>query len=86
MRKKQKEKLIKEFRNLHENNIIPQEHLIKMLKIVVLTFASPKDDTLYHDLLTAVGMPYKDELLKGWEDLVQQAARGKAGDGLMYSM
>jgi hypothetical protein len=86
MTKRQKAKLIKELKHLHENNIIPQEHLIKMIKVVTIAIVSPKDHTTYHDLLEAIGLPYKDKLLEGWDALVQEAAKHNPIDDLVCNV
>ena len=82
MNKRQREKFIKELRYAYDNNIVPQEHLITLIKIVSVSLlpSTCKSNGIYHECLAAVGMPYKDDLLKGWEDLVEQAAKHKSTD------
>jgi hypothetical protein len=84
--KRQKEKLRKELRLLCGDNTISQEVLIKIIKAVVVALASSNDDSLYHDLLEAIGVSYKDALLKDWEATINKASKIKSSDGLLYSM
>lgn len=79
MSKKQRERLIKEFRYLYQNDNVPQEYLIKIIKVVAAAFTG---SNIYHDLLDAVGIPYKDDLLNGWDQMITKAAKAKAGDSL----
>ena len=84
MTKKQREKFIKEIRLLCEDDTIPQEYLIKIIKAVVVSFASSKDYGLYPELLEAVGISYRNTLLKDWEATIIKASKMKPED-VMYS-
>jgi hypothetical protein len=86
MNKRHKAKFIKELKHLHENNIVPQEHLIKIIKVVAIVFSSSKDFSTYHDLLEAVGICYKDKLLENWETLIHEATEYKPEDSMICNM